>query len=178
MRSISTPGWLAGFCLLLAGMAFGLEPGARAPAFTVKSGDDQEISLAALKGKTVVLLYETRDVIEQNRPLKKNLVKLFNQNPAVKAACTVVPVINCSSARWPIAKIWQNKLREHSRLEASIIYGDWDGRMAADYGMQADSSNVVVIDGEGAIRFFRSGALAPTELETVTGLLDQCARKT
>ncbi|MDP2991005.1 MAG: YtfJ family protein [Kiritimatiellota bacterium] len=162
---------MVGLGLLMAGMAFGLESGTRAPDFTVKSGDNHEIARAALKGKTVALLYETRDMIEQNRPLKKALVKLFDQNPMLKAACVVLPVINCSSARWPITKIWQNNLCEHSRLEARAIYGDWDGRMASDYGMQADSSNVVVIDRAGTIRFFRSGALTPAELEAVIALL-------
>lgn len=161
--------------LLMAGMASSLEPGTRAPAFAVKSGDNREISLAALQGKTIVLLYETRDEIEQNRPLKKALVALFDRNPAAKAACVVLPVINCSSTRWPIAKIWQNNLCEHSRLEATIIYGDWDGRMAADYGMQADASNVIVIDSAGTIRFFHSGALPPAELEAVIALLASIA---
>lgn len=162
---------MLGLGLLMAGIAFSLEPGTRAPASTVKSGDDQELALAALKGKTIVLLYETKDVIEQNRPLKKALATLFDQNPSVKATCIVLPIINCSSARWPITKIWQNNLREHSGLESRIIYGDWDGRMAADYGMLANASNVVIIDRAGTIRFFRSGALTPAELETVIALL-------
>lgn len=175
MRSACTLGWMVGLGLLMAGIAGSLEPGTRAPDFTVISGDNQALARAALQDKTVVLLYETRDTIEQNRPLKKTLAALFDQNPAVKAACLVLPIVNCSSAHWPITKIWQNNLREHSQREACIIYGDWDGRMAADYGMQAKASNVVVIDRAGTIRFFHSGALAPEELEAVIALLASAA---
>lgn len=43
--------------------------------------------------------------------------------------------------------------------------------MSSDYKMQADVSNIVIIDKSGKIRFFTSGEVADEEINDVKQLL-------
>lgn len=57
-----------------------------------------------------------------------------------------LPIIDCSEAFWPFLGIWKRKLRENTlRKRASPSTCDWEGKMASDYRMKADVSNVVII---------------------------------
>jgi len=148
------------------------EVGARAPFFRVKSGDDKELTLDMLQGKVISLIYESREVVEKNRKLKDALKAFFHQQPnSANALVERVAVVNCSSASWPIIKLWRHKLKENSEKEGIIIYGDWDGKMLADYGMNDNESTYVIIDQEGIIRYFVSGHIEDEEIQNIITLL-------
>lgn len=150
--------------------------GAPAPAFQVTAGDGQVMALDQLKGKTAIIMYETRETVEQNRAAKNALAELLAREAGGRAGPAVVPVINCSSAVWPLTRIWQANLRRNSAKEGLTIYGDWDGRMAADYGMRPEASNILLIDRQSIIRFFRSGPLDSADLAILQYLLQHLAR--
>jgi predicted transcriptional regulator len=82
-----------------------------------------------------------------------------------------LPIVDCSGAVWPFLGIWKRRLREHSKKEGVTIYCDWEGKMASDYKMKADVSNVVIIDKDGRIRFFSSGEVKDEEISGVKKLL-------
>lgn len=157
--------------LSVAAASYGLEVGAAAPPFHLESGDRRTLSLDQLRGRVALILYETKDTTEENRPLKNEIAALYARSspPGVRSA--VLPVINCSSAHWPVSAVWRSRLKEHSEKEGLVIYGDWDGKMFSDYGMQDKASNVLVIDGAGVVCYFRSGRLAPGEIRLVIKLL-------
>lgn len=157
--------------LSIAAASHGIEAGMAAPSFRLESGDQMRISSDQLRGRIVLLLYETTETVEENRLLKNEITALFARSLWLKARSVVLPVINCSSVYWPISKIWQSNLVKHSQKEHVVIYGDWDGRMFRDYGMRDNASNVLIIDGAGVVRYFRSGGLAPGEIRLVTKLL-------
>lgn len=169
--------WLAflGVLCLGPGLARGIDLGPPAPAFHLVSGDGQELSRDDLKGKIAVIIYETRDTVEQNRAFKNELADLLAQSGSVRNATLVVAAINCVSAAWPTKAIWESKLRENSAKEKMTIYGDWDGKMAADYKMTNDVSNVVIVDQQGAIRYRRAGKLDADAIRAVRALLVQVA---
>lgn len=145
--------------------------GQTAPPFSVTSGDGKTVALDTLKGKIVVVLYETKNVVEQNRALKTQLTTLYEQFPKLKQGSVVVPVINCSSASWLTKKVWRSKLRENSSREKLTIYGDWDGNMADVYQMTDNQSNVVIIDATGVVRFVSIGACDTTTRDAIQSLL-------
>jgi predicted transcriptional regulator len=95
----------------------------------------------------------------------------FEQTDALKDVLVRLPIIDCSEAFWPFLGIWKRRLREHSKKEGVTIYCDWDGKMSSDYKMQADVSNIVIIDKSGKIRFFTSGEVADEEINDVKQLL-------
>ena len=61
-----------------------LKIGTDAPAFEVKSGDDEILTLDMIKGKVIVVFYETKDVVEKNRKLKDELRKFYDGQPDTK----------------------------------------------------------------------------------------------
>ncbi|MDI6767208.1 MAG: hypothetical protein QME52_10335, partial [Bacteroidota bacterium] len=112
----------------------GLEIGIVASSFEVKSGENKILTLDMVKGKLIVIFYETKEVVEKNRKLKDELNKFFDEQPdTIKELIVKLPVINCSRAFWPFTGIWKSKLRENSKKEGITIYGDWNGKMFSDY---------------------------------------------
>jgi hypothetical protein len=102
--------------------------------------------------------YENKDIVDANKRLKDELNKLYSeQTHALKDVLVRLPIIDCADAFWPFLRIWKRRLREYSEKEGIAIYCDWQGKMASDYKMKADVSNVVIIDKSGRIRLFTSG---------------------
>lgn len=154
--------------------AEGLQVGAEAPYFKVKSGDGNEVTLNMVKGKIVVIFYETKEVAEQNRKLKSQMnISYHELSDSQKAFIVRLPVINCSSAFWPITAIWKSKLRENSLREGLTIYGDWDGNLLSAYRLKDRESNVVIIDRKGIIRYFSSGKIENDEIARIKNLLKE-----
>ena len=82
-----------------------------------------------------------------------------------------VPVVKCFPVSWPIIKIWKYKLNENSKKEGITLYGDWDGKMFADYEMKDNESNFVIIDSKGFIRYRAAGKIEDEEIKKITELL-------
>lgn len=146
--------------------------GTKAPFFEVRSGDDKVLNLDTVRGKVVVIFYETKNVTRENQELKRELKGLYKeQMGADKGLIVRLPIINCSAAFFPFTGIWKSKLRENSIKEAITIYGDWNGKMAADYNMKDGASNVLIIDRKGVIRYLYSGVVAHDEITRIKELL-------
>jgi predicted transcriptional regulator len=163
------------FISLMSVKAGSIETGVKAPQFNIKSGDDKELSFDKIQGKVVIILYESKDVIEQNRSFKNELAALLNSSETLKAGTMVLSVIDCSSASWITKSVWKKNLVKNSKKENLMIYGDWDGRMFADYKMEDNKSNIVIIDRKGIIRFFKSGKLKDNEINQCKELIRQIA---
>jgi hypothetical protein len=135
--------------------------GKEAPPFQVESGDGKILQAKMLRGKVVVLFYESKDVLAQSRPLKAILNAYYNeQSKEDRQMILRIPIINCVSAAWPLKGIWKNRLIENSQRVGMTVYGDWDGKMGAVYGMKGDDTNLLIIDKKGIIRYFQSGPIS------------------
>lgn len=149
-----------------------LKIGTPAPSFRVKSGEDKELTLDMIKGKVIIIFYETKDVVEKNRQLKNELNKFYNEQPnTVKEITVKLPIINCSGAFWPFTEIWKSKLRDNSKKEGITIYGDWNGKVFSDYKMKDKESNVVIIDKKGIIRYIAPGKVEDKKINEIKELL-------
>ncbi len=157
----------------LAAWGFGLPLGKPAPDFQVESGDNKKLSLDMLRGKVIVLFYESRHVIRKNIEFKNELKRLYREQPPyIQKDIFRLVVIDCSEALWPTLPIWKSKLKEHSRKEGFPIYGDWDRRMGGDYRMVPGDSNFLVIDKQGVIRYETVGKIDKSKSEKIIGLLE------
>ena len=165
--------------LLLASSTPGNDPavtvGKKAPSFTVKSGDGKLLTLEKVRGKVVVIFYETKEVVEKNRALKKALNELARDPSFPSDVSLGVPIVNCSGAFWPFTRIWRNKLRQNSKKEGLTIYGDWDGKVFSMYKMKNHESNVLVIDKNGAIRYSKAGRIDSKGINEIKVLLRKLA---
>ncbi len=149
---------------------------APAPSFRVVSGDKQTLTLDELKGKVVVLFYEAKKAVEQNRALKKALNQFYERQPQdIKNGIARVGVIDCQGVLFKGA--WEEGLRGHSVKEGITVYGDWDGRMAEDYDFNTDESNVVVIDRKGVICYRASGVLKEEDIDMIETLLERLVKE-
>ena len=141
--------------------------GVQAPAFEVKDGDDRMLDSASLKGKKIVIFYETRDdsVIEQNRAVKNKILENLSQDAKLAAQTAIVPIIDCSSAFALTKGIWKSNLRANSEKEGLTIYCDWDGSVGRAFQVQSGQSNVVVIGRDGLVKFAGGGVVKPDEVD-------------
>ncbi len=55
--------------------------GGAAPFFSVESGEDENLTLDMLRGKVIILFYETREVVRKNGEFKDYLKSLYNGQP-------------------------------------------------------------------------------------------------
>ncbi len=149
-----------------------LTVGQPAPNFVVESGDNQTLSLDMVRGRVVVLFYETRHVIRKNIDLKNELKKLYRAQPeGVQQGILRLVVIDCSEACWPTLPIWRKELQAHSHKEGFTIYGDWHRKMFHEFGMKPDDSNFFIIDQQGIIRYAGAGKIDPGQFDRIKRLL-------
>jgi putative endonuclease len=150
--------------------AQGIQAGSPAPYFKVLSGSNEELALDDIKGKVAVIFYETKDVIERNRPLKDELNRFYDaQTDSAKKLILRVPVINCKGVFF--TDIWKNNLKQSSQKEGLTIYGDWDGKMSLAYGIQDRESNLIIIGRDGRVKYFFAGAVEEKDFGLVKDLL-------
>jgi predicted transcriptional regulator len=134
--------------------------GREAPPFLVESGDGKVLQTKMLRGKVVVLFYESKDVLAKSRPLKTMLNAYYQEQKKEDQQMILrIPIINCEGAAWPWKGIWKTRLIDNSQRVGMIVYGDWDGKMGAAYGMKGDDTNLLILDKKGVVRYFQSGAV-------------------
>jgi peroxiredoxin len=146
--------------------------GATAPSFKIQSGDNQQLSFDDIKGKLIILFYETKETKEKNRKLKDELNEFYNNQPqTIKNEIIRLAVINCKGVLF--AGAWRGALRENSKKEGITIYGDWNGKMGLDYNAKNNESNIIVIDKKGIIRYYYSGQLEDKTIPEIKSLLKE-----
>lgn len=159
------------FCvILLTSLAQGASVDKKAPSFKVTSGKDEILTLDMLKGKMAVIFYETRDTKEKNRALKEALNTFYaSLSPETQKDISRVAVIRCSAF---MPAVWRRNLRENSKKEGIIIYGDWDGSMEKNYDMTVGESNFLIIDKSGIIRYARAGAIQKEDFPIIEKIIN------
>lgn len=149
-----------------------LKTGINAPYFKVISGDDKELNSFMIKGKVVVIFYETKDLIEKNRKLKNELNKFYDEQPdTIKNLIVKLPIIDCSGAFKLFTGMWKNSLIDHSKKERMVIYGDWDAMMFSNFKMKKDESNILILDKKGIIQYYKQGTIEDKEIIEIKELL-------
>jgi predicted transcriptional regulator len=164
--------------LLSAMFSFASHPlfNSPAPPFKVASGDKEVLTLADIKDKVVVLFYEAKSAIEQNRKLKDSLNVFYAAQPEqIKKEIIRIGVIDCQGVIFTGA--WEKALRDNSLKEGITLYGDWDGKMSTDYQAERGESNLIIIDKKGLIKYYSSGAIEDKNISAIEGLLKQLVRE-
>lgn len=150
---------------------FSAQTGKPAPAFSIASGDDKVVNRDTFKNRLLIIIYETKDNVEDNRKFKTELGALLASSDTLKNSSTVLPVINCSSAFWPVSAIWKGNLMRNSEKEKITIYGDWDGKMFSSYKFKDKASNVVIVDKDGIIRYFHTGVMDDDDIREARNVI-------
>ncbi len=126
-----------------------------------------------LKGKVSVIFYETREASRKNSEVKDRFNKLYDrQDEETRRSIVRIPVFNCSHVVWPATAVWRQSLRYHSKRVGITLYGDWDGRMARDYQMKENESNLIILDRRGIVRYASVGRVTDRQFLEIEELLD------
>ena len=162
-------------CMLVSGLfPSELKIGDMARFFSVRSGDEKYLTLDDLKGKVSIVFYESRDAVNKNKELKRDLNKFYDlQNGDIKQKVVKVAIIDCSEAFWPFTMIWEKKLVDYSREKCLTIYGDWEGEMRKTYGFHLGESNFLILDKLGKIEFFQIERVKKDQFENVKKLISK-----
>ena len=177
-RMVFLTALLAVLLTLAPALAQGPPPGKPAPVFQVESGDEKPLGLSDLRGKVVVLFYEKRDQVETNRALKKELNGFYKEQPAqYKGLVVRLAVVDCAEASWPFKGFWRDGLKEAEQKEGVPIYGDWDGKMRADYKLPDDQPSFLVLGPGGKVLFFASGEIGPQSFKQIKLIIAQATLK-
>jgi hypothetical protein len=168
---------MAALLLVTAPLCFAQSPqallGKLAPSFSIRSGDDKELTLEMVKERVLVIFYETREASRKNSDMKDRLNLLYDrQDENTRHLIVRLPVFNCSRVIWPVSLVWKESLQKHSKRVGITLYGDWDGQMARDYQMKDNESNVVIVDKRGMVRYTSFGRISEHQFAEIEELLD------
>jgi len=136
---------------------------AELPAATFQDQDGHTLDLPSLRGRVVVIVYGTRDAVDQHVAWGKRIdgELLARGVYRMQDARERRPVQILALAQMGgIPEAFRGMLRAYLRLHVEKGYSlwlDWEDRMSALYGSHGDLATVVVADREGAVRLVVSG---------------------
>lgn len=143
-----------------------------APPFSVETADGKVTDNGVLKGKVVVLFYESKDAMDKSRPLKNHLNGFYARlETEMQNTMERMAVLACRGVVWPVKEIWKKRMLEESRQWGVPVYGDWDGVMEKAFGFDAEDTNLIVMDRHGVVRYASTGAVSPREADALVNLL-------
>jgi peroxiredoxin Q/BCP len=134
-----------------------LEPGTPAPDFTLADQDGQPVTLSALRGKNVVLVFYPKD---ETPVCRKQLCEFRDDSPLAASKDTLVFGVN------PASRASHAGFRDNLKLPFPLLV-DEGGRVAAQYnckGLLWPVRTVYLIGRDGMIAFAGRGKPSPREV--------------
>jgi len=160
----------------LAGIAFTspLKVGDIAPGFEVYGEKSVPLNSSSLKGKVLVITYETKDVVDKNKKFKDRVLDYLSGDDK-RSTVTIVPVINCFKYTWPFDKYCITKVQENARMLGMRLYDDRKGTIYDDFNIKDNESNVIIVDKKGIVSYCKEGRLNDTEIDDALKLIQKLA---
>lgn len=141
----------------------GMAGSAALPAATFEDQDGHTLDLPSLRGRVVVIVYGTRDAIEQHVAWGKRIDGELRARGVYRMEDTSErrPVHILALAQMGgIPEAFRGMLRAYIRRHVEKGYSlwlDWEDRMSALFGSHGSLPTVVVADREGIVRLVISG---------------------
>jgi hypothetical protein len=149
-------------------------PGQSLPDAPLETIDGRHVGLLSLeRGRPMIIFYESKDVRQQNQPLKLKLWQL-GHDPRLRDAVVVVPVADVHRyGYWPARPIARGRLHDEEHRIDHRVYADWDGSFARAIGARPGESNVILVDPRGRVLLSHAGPLdEPTRVAVLRYLTD------
>jgi hypothetical protein len=118
----------------------------------LEDADGEAVVLHSMLGKPTIVFYEERDSTALNQPLKDELFKRGKENNLLEAV-QVVAVADLQGYNWfPARNFALAGVRDAQKKAGIPVYVDWNATMrAAPWKMKEKTSNVVLLDANGAL---------------------------
>lgn len=158
--------------LALAGPAYGLpRPGTQAPAARVHDVQGRVVTLERLRGKPVLIVYESRESSEQNQSLKDRLSRLA-KGGRYRNRVHLLPIASVEQFNYfPIRGFVETSIAEESQRIGTAIFCDWDGGFRRAFALRPERSSVVLVSRDGRVIFAYEGALTRRAQDRLIELL-------
>lgn len=126
----------------------------------------QAVQLSSFRGKPLVVFYEDRQSVEANRPLKLKLWERGTERN-LRSAAHVVAVTDLRAYDFfPMRPIALSYVRDEEKRVGVPILVDLTGRLnSAPWELPEKVPSVVVLDGEGRVKFLHSGRMPTSEYD-------------
>jgi len=149
---------------LLSQGALASSPADGPPDATLRSSSGDEVRLSKWRGKPVILFYEDKDSTTLNAGLKEELFARGKERNLLGSAW-VVAVANLRKFDFfPARQIALSYVRDEEKKAGVPILVDMDGTMgSAPWGLPMKTSNVLLLDAQGAVVYRYSGKMKPEE---------------
>ncbi len=168
-RSLAVVGLSAVAALPLAAQALPKVGGTAPAAAKLVDVDDRSLSLEALRGQPVLVVYEDKDSSKLNAALKRELDELMKNEPKLRKL-RVVAVADVSEYDfWPAKGAVKDAIRDEQKKANTTIYLDWSADFRTKLALDAKTSNVVLFDREGRFVYARAGALTAADRKALVG---------
>lgn len=171
--------WIAGALTvsLAVGSAHGSTPPDGPADATLRTSGGEKVRLSRWRGKPVILFYEDKDSTTLNLSLKETLFARGKERGLLDSAW-VVAVANLQKFDFfPARQIALSYVRDEEKKVGVPILVDLDGTMGATpWELPMKTSNVLLLDAEGAVVFRHSGRMKPEEQEAFFTTLSRLIR--
>jgi len=164
--------------IFLSPVALALGLGEEIPSFRVVAGDGTALGKLDLLGNVSVIFYEDRQSVEINSSLKYALGNLVESDRDRYGAVRFVQIVDASSANFLTRTIWKRMLLKKSREAGIPVYADWKGSLIGRLGLVRGTSNVLIIDRKGVLRYREVGPIQSEKLNRFYSILDELTGST
>jgi len=161
-----------GASLAVIGAADALpRPGTEAPRARVHDPAGRVLRLERLRGKPVLIVYESRESNEENQTLKDRLSRLARDG-RYRNRVHLVPVASVEAFDYfPIRGLVEDSIASESQRIGTTIYCDWDGSFRRALALRPERSSVVLVARDGRVIFAYEGPLTRRAQDRLIELL-------
>jgi hypothetical protein len=128
------------------------------PPLSLHDQEDRRLELRDLRGRVVVIVYGTRDRVDEHIGWGRRLEQALIAHGAYRATDTpedrpvrILALAQMGGVPSPFRAIIRTVLRQHTPTDFSL-WLDWDDRMRAHFGDGGTASSIVVADRQSRVR--------------------------
>ena len=130
----------------------GVQPGAPAPDFTAKDSSGKDVSLASLKGKTVVLEWTNQDCPYVRKHYGTGNMQTLQKDAAAQGVVWLTVASSAPGAQGHVNGLEAEKLTADRKASPSAFLLDPDGRLGHLYNASV-TPHMYVIDKSGVLAY-------------------------
>lgn len=139
--------------------------------FSLPTTSGRDRTLSQLRGKVVVLFYETRGTITQNQHVKDAMGARFNRDRTLANRFSLIAACNVAEYNsWPSQYFAREAITTVARSQRIELWLDWNRTLIQRLALRDGTSNIVLIDKLGRVRERNWGRVADAN---VNALLDR-----
>lgn len=147
--------------------------------FTLPTTEGRTRSVSQYRGRVVIIFYETRDSTNENQQVKDALGQRLRADPSLVQRFMLIPVANVGDYNfWPAHTFAREAISAVANSQHVVLWFDWNHALTQRLGMRDGTSNIVVLDRDGRVRFRRLGPMRATEIPGFLQQVQELANET